>query len=171
MTDTPERARLLGTLRALDDRTGAVRIEDVYDTDPHDLWSALTEPARLARWIATVDGDVRLGGEFHATFTSSFEGPGRVDVCEAPHRLAVTMCPGTPDETVMEAIVTPEGDRSRLVIEERGLPLADLAGHGAGWQAHAEDLAAHLARRDVGDWESRWRALIPAYRTLAGAWV
>ena len=35
---------------------------DVYDTDLADLWSAITEPDRLARWVATVEGDLRLGG-------------------------------------------------------------------------------------------------------------
>lgn len=35
------------------------------------------------------------------------------------------------------------GDQTRLVLEERGLPLEVLAGHGAGWQAHVEDLAIH----------------------------
>ena len=171
MTSTPEDTRLLGTLRALDDRVGAVRMEDVYDTDATDLWSALTDPDRLARWIATVDGDLRQGGEFEARFTSSFEGPGRVDVCQAPHRLQVTMNPGTSEETVIEAVVTPEGDRARLVVEERGLPLEVLAAHGAGWQAHVEDLAALIANREVRDWKTRWQALIPAYRTLGGAWV
>jgi uncharacterized protein YndB with AHSA1/START domain len=171
MTSLPEDTRLLGSLRALDDRVGAVRMEDVYDTDVADLWSALTDPERLARWIATVDGDLRLGGTFAARFTSTFEGPGRIDVCEAPHRLQVTMNPGTDEETVIEAIVTPDGDRARLVVEERGLPLGVLAAHGAGWQAHVEDLAAHLAGREQRDWKPRWESLIPAYRTLGGAWV
>ena len=37
-------------------------MEDRYDTDIDDLWSALTDPRRLARWVAEVDGDLRLGG-------------------------------------------------------------------------------------------------------------
>jgi hypothetical protein len=44
--------RVLGALRRIDDLRGALRIEDVYDTDVDDLWSALTDPARLARWVA-----------------------------------------------------------------------------------------------------------------------
>ncbi|MCB1300874.1 MAG: SRPBCC domain-containing protein, partial [Tetrasphaera sp.] len=50
-----------------------------------DLWSALTEPDRLARWIGTVDGELRLGGEFRAAFfTSGWEGVGRVRECDPP---------------------------------------------------------------------------------------
>ena len=114
-----------------------------YDTDIDDLWSALTDAQRLARWIAEVEGDLLLGGEFRATFTSGWEGRGRVDVCEPPRRLLVTMAPGRENETVIEAELVAYGDQTRLVLEERGLPLEVLAGHGAGWQAHVEDLAIH----------------------------
>ena len=53
---------VLGTMRALDSTRGAVRVEDVYDTDIDDLWTACTTPDRLARWIAEVSGDLRVGG-------------------------------------------------------------------------------------------------------------
>ena len=113
--------RIVGSLRSADGK-GAVRMEDRYDTDVDDLWSALTDPRRLARWIAEVKGDLRLGGEFHARFTSSWEGAGRVDACEPPRRLLLTMSPGQDDETVIEARLAAAGDQTRLVIEERGLP-------------------------------------------------
>ena len=38
--------RILGSLRSADG-AGVVRIEDRYDTDIDDLWSALTDPGRL----------------------------------------------------------------------------------------------------------------------------
>lgn len=52
------------------------------------------------------------------------------------------------------------------MIEERGLPLPELADHGAGWQAHAEDLAAYLAGRERADWQARWQHLTPVYRDI-----
>lgn len=155
-------ARIVGSLRSADG-TGVVHMEDRYDTDIEDLWSALTDPHRLPRWIADVKGDLRLGGEFHARFTSGWDGPGRVDVCEPPRRLLLTMSPGAEHETVIEAQLTADGDRTRLVVEERGLPVDELAAHGAGWQAHVEDLAAHLASRPSADWRARWTELTPAY--------
>jgi uncharacterized protein YndB with AHSA1/START domain len=159
--------RIVGSLRSADGK-GTVRMEDRFDTGIDDLWSALTDPRRLARWIAEVEGDLRPGGEFHARFTSSWEGIGRVDVCEPPRRLLLTMSPGQQDQTVIEARLDAEGDQTILVIEERGLPADELAGHGAGWQAHVEDLAAHLAGREPADWRSRWTDLTPAYDDLAG---
>jgi uncharacterized protein YndB with AHSA1/START domain len=142
-------------------------MEDVYDTDVDDLWSALTEPDRLARWLATVDGDLRVGGTIRARFTSSWDGPGRIDVCEPPARLLVTMEPGAPDETVIEAVLTPMGERTRLVIEERGLPLDAVAAHGAGWQAHVENLAQHLGGVELAEWKPRWTQLTPEYEERA----
>ncbi|MEE4545016.1 SRPBCC family protein [Streptomyces sp. V4-01] len=161
--------RIIGTLRAEGAR-GVVRMEDVYDTDAADLWRALTEPRRLERWIADVKGELRRGGEFHIRFTSGWEGQGRVDVCEEGRRLRVTTTEqDTGDETVIEAVLTPEGAKTRLVVEERGLPVSAVANHGAGWQAHVEDLAAHLAGRERCDWHTRWEQLIPSYRDLAVA--
>lgn len=159
-------SHVTGSLRVENGR-GTVRMEDVYDTTVVDLWSALTEPDRLARWIAEVTGELRLGGLFQARFTSSWEGPGRVDVCEAPRRLMATMSPGADDETVIEATLADDNGRTRLVIEERGLPLDEYADHGAGWQAHIEDLTAYLDGRDTGVWHDRWVQLIPRYRELA----
>jgi uncharacterized protein YndB with AHSA1/START domain len=166
MTTEGSSTRIIGTLRREDGR-GTVRMEDVYDTDADDLWSALTDPARLARWIAEVTGDLRPGGHFHARFTSGWEGPGRIEVCERVQRLLATMGPGTDDETTIEATVTAEGTRARLVVEERGIPLEELGAHGAGWQAHMEDLATLLSGGEPGDWAGRWTLLTPAYADLA----
>ncbi len=47
---------------------GVVRMQDRFDTGIDDLWSALTDPPRLARWLGEVEGDLRLGGEFRARF-------------------------------------------------------------------------------------------------------
>ncbi len=115
--------KITGTMRALDDTRGAVRVEDVYDTDIDDLWQACTTPERLARWIAEVSGDLREGGTVHAVFTSTWTGPVRIEVCDAPHHLLLTTEPGTDDETQIEAWLTAEGSGTRLVVEERGLPV------------------------------------------------
>ena len=152
---------IIGTMRALDETRGAVRVEDVYDTDIDDLWEACTTPERLARWIAEVSGDLRVGGTIHAVFTSTWTGPGRVEVCDAPHHLLLTMEPGTDDESQMEAWLIEEGSQTRLVVEERGLPVDKLYLHGAGWQAHLEDLGRSLAEA-TGAHPERWTEQTPA---------
>jgi hypothetical protein len=75
--------------------------------------------------------------------------------------------PGQPEETVIEAHLTADGDQTLLVVEERGLPVDLLPAYGAGVQIHVENLAAYIAGREGGDTEERWNALLPAYRALA----
>jgi uncharacterized protein YndB with AHSA1/START domain len=152
-------------MRALDEKRGAVRVEDLYDTDIDDLWEACTTPERLARWIATLSGDLRVGGIFHTTFTSTWTGGGRIEICDRPQHLLLTMEPGTDDEAELEAWLTEEGGRTRLVVEERGLPLDRIHLHGAGWQAHLEDLRRSLVG-ESSTWKARWTQLAPVYETM-----
>ena len=82
--------RILGSLRSADGQ-GVVRVEDRYDTDIDDLWSALTDPGRLARWYGEVAGDLRPGGEFRLHVDDAgMDVTGRVEACEPPRRLRVT---------------------------------------------------------------------------------
>ncbi len=169
--------RILGSLRAADGK-GVVHIEDRYDTDIDDLWSALTDPGRLARWHARVEGDLRSGGQFRLYNESDdWDGTGRIEACEPPRRLLVTIREtdeswrkgrGVPpyDQTI-EATLAANGEQTVLVVEVRGMPLDAIAYDGAGWQIHAENLAAYLAGREHGDTEARWEALVPSYQDLA----
>ena len=142
--------RTIGAMRALDEKRGAVRVEDVYDTDIADLWAACTTPERLARWIADVSGDLRVGGTIQASFTSTWTGPGRIEVCEAPHHLLLTMEPGSEDETEMEAWLTEEASGTRLVVEARGLPLDRLYFHGKrSWQIETLECRPLSGVRDM----------------------
>ena len=160
--------RIVGTLRTADGK-GVVRMEDRFDTDIDDLWSALTDPGRLARWLGEFQGDLRLGGEFRARFfASGWEGTGRVDVCEPPRHLLVTTSQDRQaEEHAIEATLTADGDHTILILEERGMPVNLLAAYGAGIQVHIEDLAAHIAGRERCDADARWQELQPAYEALA----
>jgi len=132
------------------------------------VWSALTDPGRLARWLGEFEGDLRLGGEYRARFyASGWEGTGRVEVCEPPRRLLVVNAEEDRDEHVIEATLAADGDQTILILEERGMPVNLLAAYGAGIQVHVEDLAAHLAGRERCDAGARWTELQPAYEELA----
>ena len=160
--------RILGSLRSADGK-GIVRVEDRFETGIDDLWSALTDPRRLVHWIGEVEGHLRLGGEYSFSFfASGSEGRGRVEACEPPSRLLVTMALDQPDEDVIEATLDADGDQTILVWEQRGVPVDQLAGYGAGTQIHVEDLAAYLARRERCDAAARFGELFPVYQQLAG---
>jgi uncharacterized protein YndB with AHSA1/START domain len=167
MSDARAGNRILGSLRSADGK-GIVRMEDRFGTDIDDVWSALTDPLRLARWLGTVEGDLRLGGEYRFHFyASGSEGTGRVQVCEPPRRLLLAHAIGQPSETVIEATLTADGDQTIVVVEERGMPPNLLFAYGAGVQIHIEDLGAHLAGRERCDASARWDELQPFYEDLA----
>src|SRR3954447_8143511 len=160
--------RILGSLGSADG-LGIVRIEDRFDTDLDDVWSALTEPERLARWYGKIEGELRVGGAFRARLhASGWEGTGRVEECEPPRRLLiVSKEPDEPNEDSTEVTLTGDGDQTVLVVEQRGLPLDLLWAYGAGLQIHVEDLAAHIAGRERDITETRFDELKPAYEDLA----
>ncbi|GAB3065903.1 hypothetical protein GCM10027053_31470 [Intrasporangium mesophilum] len=180
MTDHAGRStRILGSLGSADG-TGVVRIEDRYDTDIEDLWSALTDPLRLARWYGEVEGDLRSGGQFTLYLENAgLRAHGRVEQCEPPRRLRVLtretdesfqQGEGVPPfDELVTATLTADGGQTILVIEVHGMPVDKVAFYGAGWQIHAEDLATYLAGREPGDAEARWGELVPAYLELAEA--
>ena len=161
-----ERQRILGTLR-VENGVGVVRIEDRLDAPIDEVWSALTDPARLAHWYGEVEGDLRLGGEFRArVFASGWEGTGRISECEPPHHFTtVSREPGR-DESIHQVTLTADGDRTVVVYENLTVPADLLWAYGVGEQIHVEDLCAHLAGLARND-ESRWEELEPAYRELA----
>jgi uncharacterized protein YndB with AHSA1/START domain len=170
-------SRILGSLRSADGK-GVMRIEDRYDTSIDDLWSALTDPGRLARWYGQVEGDLRPGGQFRLHVEDAdVDATGRVEACQPPRRLQV-MTRETdesyqrwkgvpPHDEALEATLTADGDQTMLIIEVRGMPLEAIAFFGVEWQINAENLAACLAGRERGDRKARWDQLVPAYQERA----
>jgi uncharacterized protein YndB with AHSA1/START domain len=178
MTGNPRPGlRVLGSLGSADG-SAIVRLEDHYDTSIDDLWSALTEPGRLARWYGRVEGDLREGGTVRTHIDDAgMDTTGVVEVCDPPRRLRVTSREtdesyqggqGVPPfDEIIEATLTPDGDRTSLVVEVRGMPLDKVHFYGTGWQLHIENLAAYLAGRQRDDSEAHWDALVSAYQALA----
>ncbi|MGN6243855.1 MAG: SRPBCC family protein [Motilibacteraceae bacterium] len=166
-SDAPTEVRLLGTLHEADG-AGAVRFEDRLDAPVDEVWSALTDPARLAQWLGTVDGELRPGGELRAHWhASGWEGTVRIEACEPRHRLLLRTASADEPEGTVELTLTAAGEQTVLVVEDRGLPLDNLAAYGAGNQIHLEDLTAHLAGRGRCDARERFGQLYPAYQAQA----
>jgi uncharacterized protein YndB with AHSA1/START domain len=167
----PAGDRILGSLRS-EDGEGVVRMEDRLDAGIDDVWSALTDPDRLAHWYGQVEGQLSPGGDFHAHIDLAGDRAGRVVACEPPQRLLLTMRdpdpqPGQPEQTVIEAQLIAEGSQTRLVWEERGMPVNLLPAYGAGIQIHVEHLADYISGRERRSVETRWNELFPAYNALA----
>jgi uncharacterized protein YndB with AHSA1/START domain len=160
-------SRILGTLTAAGDN-GVVRMEDRFDTDIDDVWSALTDRNRLAVWYGDIEGDIAPGGEYRAHLhASGWEGTGRIEAFEAPAQLLVAIKDSEgPGEGALEVTLAPDGDGTSVVWEERGMPAHLLAAYGAGIQIHVEDLGAYLAGDERCSAEARFGELFPAYQEL-----
>jgi uncharacterized protein YndB with AHSA1/START domain len=164
---------LIGALRLDGDRM-AVKLERSYGTDAADLWSALTDPARLSRWFARVEGDLRPEGTFCIYFGD--EDPdertlGQVRECDPPRKLVVTWHFRDEGESVVRADLAAEPGGTRLTLEHRRLPRDAAAGYSAGWQTYLEQLGAYQAGQPGrgGQWDHRWKELLPGYQEQAAA--
>ncbi len=161
---------ILGSLHSVDGE-GVVRMEDRLDTGIDDLWAALTAPDRLSRWYGDAEGDLFQGGAFRVRIALAGERTGKVEACEPRQRLLLTMGdpdpqPGQPQQTVIEVQLIAEGAQTRLVWEERGMPVNLLPAYGAGIQIHVEHLADYIGGRELRNVEARWKELFPAYEAL-----
>jgi uncharacterized protein YndB with AHSA1/START domain len=165
---TSGNVRILGSLTSADG-SGVVRIEERIDGSIDEVWSALTEPERLAHWYGEVEGELRVGGAYRAHLhASGWEGTGRVEECEPLRRFAVvSKQPDDANERSTEVRLTGDGNQTVLAVEQRGLPLDLLWAYGAGLQIHVEDLAAYIAGRERTDAKTRFDEFTPGYTNLA----
>lgn len=165
--DLPESA-VEGTLHSAEG-VGIVRMKTLCDSDVDDVWSALTDPLRLAGWFGNVQGDFRENGEVTALVHSSgWDGRIHIDRCVPRLELRVTMWEKADAKRSVAATMLADGAHTSLEIEVRGVPLDVLWAFGAGWQEHVEDLRAHLAGRDRAPTgtDARFDEIAPHYREM-----
>ncbi len=137
-----------------------------------DVWAAVTEPERLARWIGTWTGDPATGS---VLFTMTFEGEDpqgetfHIDECTPPHRLRITTALPKDDGTA-------ESWRLRLDLEEAGgvttlrfaqdLPDPATAENvGPGWEYYLDRLVATETGADPATvaWDDYYPSLAEHY--------
>ncbi|WP_258723365.1 SRPBCC domain-containing protein [Cellulomonas sp. NS3] len=138
-----------GVARDDDAQTVSVTVARTYDAETEDVWEALTDPARLARWFSPVTGDLRVGGSFQIEGNAS----GDILRCERPALLEVTF--GMPD-SVVAVTLAQEADRTTVELVHT-VPLA-IAGSGAGalfvgpgWDGALVQLGRGLRGEATGD--------------------
>jgi uncharacterized protein YndB with AHSA1/START domain len=154
LAEVAETAREVARRGGGEDELVAVTVRREYPAAAEDVWEAVTDPARLARWFAPVTGDLRPGG----TFAVEGNADGEIRECSPPSTLVLTW--GGP-VSVVTVRLTPAGAATVLELEHT-VPVA-FAGSGAGalfvgpgWDVALLGLGLHLRGKDVGDpvaWE------------------
>jgi uncharacterized protein YndB with AHSA1/START domain len=157
----------LGTITQTGD-TRTLTFERLLAFPPEEVWAALTEPERIADWLARAvvrpgeDGEITLdfGGD------GGTEG-GRITVWDPPRVLAYewNFVGERPSHVRWELTAAGDGAATRLTLEHTLLEAAAAPGYGAGWHAHLDQLEGHLTGATPG-WDERYAELRPRYDAL-----
>jgi uncharacterized protein YndB with AHSA1/START domain len=156
----------LGTIERSDGRY-ALRMVRHLSRPPTDVWAALTEPARLERWLGTTTLELRPGGAIEIVFDVDSVIRGTVRAVEPEKRLEYTWCEGSvnDDASVVCFELSPDGEGTLLTLTHRHQPASMARRTAAGWHAHVDVLAGELMG-DAPSWESRYEQARGRYQAL-----
>jgi uncharacterized protein YndB with AHSA1/START domain len=161
-----------------------IRFERTLPCSLETAWSYLTQPGRLATWLAEGTIELRVGGRVDLSFDVE-EVPehmpggafilGAVTLCVPQRVLAFTWT--NPDTTTDSdrAIPTvsfelePHDQYVRLSLTHRHLTSDAVARYAAGWHTHLDILLARLQNHQPDAFLSTWKRLLPVYEEQASA--
>lgn len=137
-----------------------------------DVWAAVTESDRLARWIGTWSGDPADG---KVQFQMRYEGddvPAEefvIDECDEPRRLAITTTsPYEEDQVTWHLeLDLAEADGTTTLTFAQSVPEPTMAENvGPGWDYYLDRMVAAESGGDVGaiDFDDYYPALSDHYR-------
>ncbi len=167
-------------LRALTGHPGrrTVSLQRDYRCEPADLWSALTEPERLARWFGRL---TEVPGGVGDSFTAELSdepgdvGRGLIRVCDGRSRLAYSWQWGDEPAGLVDVTLVPVPEGTRLFLTHALLGDRGMAGYGGGWEQILGELArafdpattAVVESEAVGSWRELSTAPVEIVRRLA----
>lgn len=158
--------------------TETLRLMRVLLAKPAQVWAYLTEPEKLATWLADAEIDLRLGGRVQLHMLSK-DGPavqrpmirGTVTRCDTGQLLAFTWrdatCGVDAPETEVCFELSQQGEKTALTLIHRRLPAEWLAPVGGGWHLLLEDLQNCLLGRTPEPFMARAQVIFPEYETRA----
>lgn len=118
-----------------------------YDTDPADLWDAVTNIERIPRWFLPISGDLKVGGSYQLEGQAN----GTVLTCDPPKNFTATWEYGGNVSWIDVSVSSDGPDRARLAVEHTA-HVDDEMSHqfgpgavGIGWDSMLLGLALHLS--------------------------
>ncbi|SOC51767.1 Uncharacterized conserved protein YndB, AHSA1/START domain [Blastococcus aggregatus] len=165
MTEGVESRR--GVVTRLDDGRQRLEFRRSWPDPVDDVWAALTEPERLARWIGAYEGERAVGGT--GTFTMTHEDepvgePMRIVECDPPRRLVVEWVQQDTDAWRVDLDLDTEGDRTVLRFVQVFGADADVTDFALGWHWYLEKFGSVVeGAPGPGDWDTFLAATGPAY--------
>jgi uncharacterized protein YndB with AHSA1/START domain len=148
--------RYEGRVDSTDTRYGSVETEGdgrtrlefrrTWPDDADDVWAALTDPERTARWIGTYEGERAPGATGVFTMTAEDDAPiERVTVveCVECHRLVLDW-PDNQNWRIELDLVSQRGGTT-LIIVQHFADAAAVPGVATGWHWYLDRLDAEIS--------------------------
>jgi uncharacterized protein YndB with AHSA1/START domain len=157
MTEDLETRR--GIVTTEDDGRQRLEFRRSWPDPIEDVWSALTEPDRLARWIGVYDGERAVGGR--GTFAMTHEEgepvgePMTIVECDPPRRLVIQWVQQDTEGWRVDLDLRTEGGRTVLRFVQVFPAGTDVVDFAMGWHWYLDKLDAEVSGRPgPADWES-----------------
>lgn len=146
-------------------------LSQTYRTDVEDLWNAVSDPERIARWFGPVSGDLEVGGRFQVEGNAG----GTIEKCERPRLIRATWEYGEAVSWIELALDAVDDSSSRLTLTHTGdidRSFWDQFGPGAtgiGWDMALLGLALHLESGQGRDGAEEWMMSEDGQAFIAGS--
>ncbi|TFV80146.1 SRPBCC family protein [Blastococcus sp. CT_GayMR20] len=157
-----------GTVTREDDGRQRLEFRRSWPDPIEDVWSALTEPHRLARWIGRYEGERRAGGT--GTFVMTQEegehagDPTTILECDPPRRLVVEWVQQETENWRVALDLWSEDGRTWLSFVQVFPAEADVADMAMGWHWYLDKLDSVLGGRPApAEWDAFVAEVGPGY--------
>jgi uncharacterized protein YndB with AHSA1/START domain len=146
----------------------SVQREILIDAPVEVVWSVVTEPEHIGRWLSdSAEIDLRPGGDVLLKWDQLGTASGKVERLERPRVFSFSWVTPEPDRdpsaregcfTLVEFLLRAEGDGTLLRVVESGFASldgteqynADLAAkHTSGWGTFLDQLAGYVSTVDI----------------------
>jgi uncharacterized protein YndB with AHSA1/START domain len=116
---------------------------------PHDItevWAALTEPERTARWYGPWEGEQAVGSPIRVRMLFEDGEPWAdmtITACDPPERLDLYTSSDYGSWT-LQALLRADGDGTEITFVHAGIDPAGVGDFGPGWEYYQDMLIASL---------------------------
>jgi uncharacterized protein YndB with AHSA1/START domain len=144
-------------------------VSRTFPASIEDVWASVTESDRTARWFGAWEGDAGAGRTIKMQMAFEDQAPWfdvRIDVCDPPRRLALTMRDESGDQR-LELLLSHAGGSTELRLVHH-LDSAEATGDmGPGWEYYLDMLVAARDGLPTPSFDDYYPAMKPYYDGLA----
>jgi len=159
----------LGEIRREADGARSLVFRRSYSEPIDEVWSAITESDRLARWLGSFEGEGAPGRTVRLRMSAEEDAGGepatvQIVECEPPHRLVVDISEAEGQSWHIAVSLARDAGATTLLFEQSLPSEMDPADVGCGWHWYLDRLAASLTGASMPAWSDYYPALASAYR-------